>query len=250
MSIGESKHWSEKKAAWYSQALRYSTYPRRAVEVIAARLQGINSLLDVGAGTGSLALPLARQVRKVTALEPSQPMLEILEKKASRLGIKNVKAINASWGEVTMEPHDAILVASVPAILDDIPGFLKEASGLVRKKYFLIQGAGGERHKFFFDELYPLLFDRPFRKRGNYLATLAVLQSQGILADVNVFSHRFDQRFKDLAEAVDFFKEHLGIKHVRYDFRLAEFLKDRLEAIPGGLLHKIRKSSVLISWKV
>src|SRR3989304_4930002 len=109
MSVGESKHWSEKKATWYSQALRYSTYPRKAVEVISTRLTGVISLLDVGAGTGSLALPLASQVRKVTALEPSQPMLEILEKKASRLGIKNVKTINASWGEVTMEPHDAIL---------------------------------------------------------------------------------------------------------------------------------------------
>lgn len=250
MPIGQPRFWSEKKAAWYSQALRYSTYPRRAVEVIAPRLQGINSLLDVGAGTGSLALPLARLVRKVTALEPSQSMLEILKKKAHRLGVKNIKNINASWGEVAIEPHDAILVASVPSILDDISGFLKKSSGLVRKRYFLIQGIGGDRHKFFFDELYPLLFNRSFKKSGNYLATLATLQGQGILADVDVFDFRFDQRFKELAEAVDFFKEHLGIKGAKYDVRLAEFLKDKLEPIPGGLLHKIRKSSVLISWKV
>jgi SAM-dependent methyltransferase len=53
--------------------------------------------LDVGAGAGRYALPLARKVRGVIAVDPSPAMLAALRESAAEHGIKNVRTIEARW---------------------------------------------------------------------------------------------------------------------------------------------------------
>ncbi|MEE8449360.1 MAG: class I SAM-dependent methyltransferase [Thermodesulfobacteriota bacterium] len=242
--------WNDKKASWYAQALGYSSYPKRALEKLIPRLSGINSILDVGAGSGALSLPLARVVKRVSALEPSGAMVRMLKKKMKRQGLKNVSIINSAWGETKLARHDALLIASVPSVLDDLSTFLNQAVPVIGKAFFLVQGVGGEEHKFFFEQLYPLIFKREFTKRGDYLRTLMTLRRLGVLADVDIFSYRFDQKFRDMDEAVDFWKEHLGITSNGYDGLLRNFLAAHLYPIQKGYVHKISKKSALISWRV
>ncbi len=53
--------------------------------------------LDIGAGAGRYALPLALKVREVIALDPSPGMLEALREQAAEHGIANVRTIEARW---------------------------------------------------------------------------------------------------------------------------------------------------------
>lgn len=53
--------------------------------------------LDIGAGAGRYALPLALRVREVIALDPSPGMLEALREQAAEHGIANVRTIEARW---------------------------------------------------------------------------------------------------------------------------------------------------------
>ena len=53
--------------------------------------------LDVGAGAGRYALPLARAVREVVAIDPSAGMLETLRELMAEHGITNVRPIEARW---------------------------------------------------------------------------------------------------------------------------------------------------------
>jgi hypothetical protein len=76
------------------------------------------------------------------------------------------------------------------------------------------------------------------------------LRQLGVLADVEIFSYRFDQKFKDMEEAVDFWKEHLGVAGNGYNDLLRDFLAPRLYPAKKGYLHKIRKKSSLICWRV
>ncbi|MGB4087665.1 methyltransferase domain-containing protein [Methanothrix sp.] len=59
-------------------------------------------MLDVGAGPGTLAIPLARRVRRVTAIGPSRPMICCLERHLAEEKLSNVFIINYNmlydWG--------------------------------------------------------------------------------------------------------------------------------------------------------
>ncbi len=71
--------------------------------------------LDVGAGAGRYALPLARRVLQVVALDPSVSMLEALEASAAERGIGNVRAVEGRW------PVDPATDAATSAALGPLP---------------------------------------------------------------------------------------------------------------------------------
>jgi ubiquinone/menaquinone biosynthesis C-methylase UbiE len=56
-------------------------------------LKGSETLLDYGAGTGTVALRMQPLVRDVIAADSSSGMLAVLEEKAQALGMTNVRAV-------------------------------------------------------------------------------------------------------------------------------------------------------------
>jgi len=55
-------------------------------------------VLDIGAGPGSLAIPLAERVAHVTAVEPSEGMMEIMKQNGSSLFCVDILIkTNAGW---------------------------------------------------------------------------------------------------------------------------------------------------------
>ncbi len=75
--------------------------PRRTDEPILDALLALarpdDDWLDIGAGAGRYALPLALRVRQVVALEPSDGMRSALEELAREHGIANVRTIAERW---------------------------------------------------------------------------------------------------------------------------------------------------------
>lgn len=242
--------WSERRARFYNEALKVSDYPQKAMEVLAPLAKGCQSILDVGAGVGALTIPLAKLVETVTALEPSKGMLGVLRRNLEQEGLTNVIVVEGAWGEVELPPHDLLLVANVPNILEDIPRFVHEAEKIARRFIVLIRNVDVGRDKFYLDELYPLLLGKEYRRCGDYLDTYVALHQLGIPADVKIIEYDFDQPFADLEEALVFWKEHLPLETADQEEVLKGFLKARLRPLPGGLLAPIHKKSAVISWPV
>ncbi|MBI3988590.1 MAG: methyltransferase domain-containing protein [candidate division NC10 bacterium] len=248
--MGTGEPWSERKARWYSEAQRLSDYPEKAMGALAPLLNGCRSVLDVGAGSGALSIPLAKVVEQVTALDPSPAMLKELKRLMEEEGLSNITCLEGRWGEVAVEPHDLLLVANVPGILSDVPGFVGQALRVANQAIAIIQHVGTGRDKFYFDELSPLLFGRPYPPREDYLITYIRLHRLGIHADVRILDYHFDQPFADLDEAVEFWKEHLHLEGNEHDETLREFLRMKLLPFGTGLLAPIPKRSAVISWPV
>src|SRR5687767_677618 len=64
------------------------------------RAHGLNetsTLVDLGAGTGTLALAAAPVCRRVIAVDISRPMLDRLERKAAGQGIANIEIVQAGF---------------------------------------------------------------------------------------------------------------------------------------------------------
>lgn len=67
-------------------------YPRKLLDDIVEtfHLDGRGTLLDLGCGTGELAIPLSRFFESVIAWDPDKDMLEEGNKKARSAGVKNI----------------------------------------------------------------------------------------------------------------------------------------------------------------
>jgi CTP:molybdopterin cytidylyltransferase MocA/SAM-dependent methyltransferase len=96
------------------------------LDVLLALARPGETWLDIGAGAGRFALPLARVVGEVIALDPSEGMLTGLREGMAEHGIENIRPIESRW---PMPPDEApaadvVLIAHVGYDIEAIGPFL------------------------------------------------------------------------------------------------------------------------------
>ena len=95
--------------------------------------------LDIGAGAGRYALPLARVVRRVIALDPSPSMLDALRQGAREHDIGNVEVVEGRWPEAATgslaseQPVDVSLIAHVGYDVEAIGPFVAAMERAARR---------------------------------------------------------------------------------------------------------------------
>ena len=107
--------------------------PRRtdepALSVLLASANDAQVWLDIGAGAGRYALPLALVVREVIAVEPSAGMRGALRTGMGEHGISNVRVVAGSWPEAAerlgdLPAADVSMIAHVGYDIEAIGPFL------------------------------------------------------------------------------------------------------------------------------
>jgi len=96
------------------------------------------TVLDVGAGAGRIALPIADHAKHVTAVEPSEGMRERMIQTAEAWGISNLSIIDSEWQRTEVEPHDLVVCAHVVYTVQDIEFFVQKLSANAKKHVALI----------------------------------------------------------------------------------------------------------------
>ncbi|HMO53999.1 MAG TPA: methyltransferase domain-containing protein [Tepidiformaceae bacterium] len=107
---------------------RFKADPRRSGE---ANLDYLRSLvrpgerwLDIGAGAGRYALPLALAGARVTAIDPSPGMLSALSETAEEHGVSGVSVLEGRWPMDGGPPADVAFIAHVGYDIEEIGPFL------------------------------------------------------------------------------------------------------------------------------
>jgi len=111
--------------------------PRRrdepTLEVLRGLVQPSDTLLDIGAGGGRYALPLALVSRKVIAIEPSVGMRRVLGEGMAEHGISNIEALDGRWPEMAAEVRgDVALMSHIGYDIEDIGPFLDAMESAAR----------------------------------------------------------------------------------------------------------------------
>ena len=116
---------------------------------LAARARPLDVWLDVGAGGGRYALPIARLTRRVIALEPSAAMRETLRSGMADTDVENVDIVDGRWppegwqtDPATLDPFhaDVGLMAHVGYDIEDIGPFLSALEMATRRLCIAVMG--------------------------------------------------------------------------------------------------------------
>lgn len=130
-----------------------SPYVRSFVERM--DLGDAQTLLDVGCGTGAIALALAPRLRQVYALDYSQGMLDVLMRKAHAAGIRNITPIRLSWeDDWSSVPECDLVTASRSTTVMDMADALGKLDAKARLGAYLTNMVGG---RFVDDEIARLI---------------------------------------------------------------------------------------------
>lgn len=167
--------------AWDTRASKYSANRRQSsyVEDFLARmdLRGASTLLDVGCGPGTLALPLARRLGHVVALDYSEKMLAELTLKAQEQGVDNVLALHRAWEDDWRGvPVCDIAIASRSTAVDDVGLMLEKLHAHAGMRVYLTYLVGGH----FIDPALRRMMDCPPPAMPDHLHLLGVLHQMGI----------------------------------------------------------------------
>lgn len=137
------------RAFWQQYAERYDERAgdmssiAQTLALISDLVHPNDTLLDIGAGTGRFTLPLAEQVRHVTALDQSAAMLAVLRRKAHARSITNVTFLEVDWQDATVVPHDVVLAAWSLYRLIDLRAALEKMVAATRRVLVIVSGVGG-----------------------------------------------------------------------------------------------------------
>ncbi len=196
----DSTAFWNKRAPEFTIAVKGSDYIVQFLEIM--NPQPDWSVLDVGSAAGTLAVPLAKIVRQVTAFDPSSRMRELLHERCEKEGITNIRILDCSWEQdwetAGIEQHDVVM-ASRSLIVSDLRAALLKAHRFARKKVYLSTLVGEGPH----DSRILNAVGREHIPGVDYIIVLNLLRQMGIYANVT-FTYTNDREiYIDLDAAVE-----------------------------------------------
>jgi SAM-dependent methyltransferase len=203
----KQKSWKGKKVEDWDKnaqafANRNSDSPYASLILSRLPLEPSMTVLDIGAGPGTLALPLAERVAAVTAIDYSQQMLAIMTDLAQEKNLGNIRTINCSWEDdwdsLDVGIHD-LAIASRSLGVEDLTGALQKLNDHAGKFVFIT------------DRIAPTPFDpeafraigRPFESGPDYIYTVNALYRMGIHPCIEIVQLERDLIFSNIEGALD-----------------------------------------------
>jgi len=171
-----------------------------AVRVIETYLEKNDTVIDVGAGGGRIAIPLARRCARVIVVEPSPVMRAGMEASISELGVDNIEVVAETWEDADIPMGDHVVCSHVMYATSPILPFLEKLQHHARKRVTVMlreRPPQGNFHE---------LFERLFGEKRIPLPAMSEFRGLLELLDIEYDLHRLEDRphgeFRDVDSAL------------------------------------------------
>jgi len=209
-----------------------------------------STVLDIGAGTGAWAAFLAPHASRITAVEPSAAMVEVMRETLAAAGATNVEVVARPWPEAQVGPHDVALCAQAMYGFADFAAFVRSLERAARRHCFLVMRA--PLMDAVMAEISNRVWGQPYDSPNFQIAFNALLQL-GIFPDVVMEDTGPWEPWTSasLEDAVAEVKRRFGLpERGEHDAFLRELLGHRLTLVDGGYVWPPGVRSALVHWEV
>lgn len=220
------------------------------VNALLSILETDAEVLDVGGGSGRLALPLATRAKHVTVVEPSEESIELLNERATEAGITNITVINEPWEDVPEPSADIVLCSLVLHHVMNAAPFVKKLQKHARDRVVIVEMMET-----------PGAVEVPFYERVHGSAptplpglpkVLELLWALDIFPDVTMLSPKTAVLDASSEGAIEHLRRRLSVEEgTEADYRLRAAASELLVDTPEGLTVRgvAPRRSAIISWK-
>jgi SAM-dependent methyltransferase len=156
------------------------------LDLLLPHVDGATSVLDVGAGWGRFAIPLAHVARAVTAVEPSAALLAHLRANAEAAGLAEdrLRVVAANWEAATVPPAEVVLCANVLTPLADVGPFLRKLDAHTLRRGAIVLRAVAMDGPLV--ALWRAIHGVPYPRETDHTDALAALHALGIPARLDL----------------------------------------------------------------
>ena len=217
--------WNRRAPAFAGRQKHKSDYPRQFLDILKPEPHW--RVLDVGCGSGTLAIPLADRVAAVTALDFSENMLALLEGETLQQQITNITTILASWRDdwedMGIVPHD-VVIASRSLIADDLNNTIQKLNYFARHRVYISAMVGDGP----FDRRIIEAAGRVHQPGPDYIYVLNLLHQMGIYANLAFTIHPVNRTYENHEDALQQSLWMIEGITLREQSRLRRFFKSNL----------------------
>ena len=195
----DQQSWDE-RAPSFAKAASETQYAEKLINIM--KPQAHWQVLDMACGGGTLAVPLAKQVNTITAVDFSYPMLAILQGRCREKGISNIRNIQGRWDDdweaLGIGQHD-VAIASRCLGADDLRDSILKLDGIARERVYIVTTVGdGPYDRRIFEAI-----GRSLPRRPDYIYPYNLLYQMGIFAEITFINTPMNKTFSQPEEAFD-----------------------------------------------
>jgi len=246
------KIW-DKKAAAYNRITNDEKESTKQ-ELSMLDLSPTDTVLDVGAGNGRLAVPIAGMVSHVTALDASEGMLSHLEQRMAAEGRTNYSVVVKRWEDVVIGSdipvHDVVIAAFSLGIYD-VGAALQKMDAAARRSVHLFWHMGEWREP---EEmaLYIAVHGEESTRHKGYpdaLFLVNILHGLRIYADIRIYHALWETVYDSPEEAAEQWITMHAPDFEDLDLVTRHF-SERLRKDDAGKFHERSvRTTAMVSWK-
>ena len=255
MSLGRSQegYWDATRAERFNRESQHNDWAKGRTIIREMSVLPTDNVLDIGAGPGSVAIPLAPYVAHITAVEPNIHMCALLEQNIRAYNVQSFSIVRKLWDDVVpgvdlSPPYDVVLASFSLGMLDLRAALRKMTDVSSREVYvFWFSGTGGsDRDRQFVQEQ---ILGRPYHPAPTADIVYNVLCDMEIFPDVVSRSLSKERIFPSMREAEDYFLDRYGLDRGSYGDAVRRYLDTRLVSHEGLLALRESHVRTMLTWK-
>lgn len=220
---------------WVNYAQNFVADPRRdndaLLDILKQQVKPHHVVMDVGAGAGRYALPLAMICRELIAVEPSSAMVDALREQAASEGLSNISVIHSSWQDAAAPTADLAICCHVVYTITNIDVFLDKLTSHAGKVILVLYDSPPQAQ---LQRVWQEVHGEDRLRLPSLPELREVLDEMGIDAQIQPILVRPSRGYPDMESALSQMAERLYVRPGDEKMgRLERLLPDLLEEQQG-----------------